>query len=188
MKVNTQVDAIVEHVINLIDQSIIGDIAAVILVGGFSNCPLLQQAMRTKFDKHTNIVPNDPELAVLKGALIFRHKPELISHKYTYGTNKSAHFIEHVHRESYKVKYENGDAYCEQLFDKHITAWQCLNVGEAQSEQGYTPFKSSLIAIQGSGLARFVRVRMIYGGTEIEVEATEVATGKVHRLRIDFLR
>ncbi|XP_052778685.1 heat shock 70 kDa protein 12A-like [Mya arenaria] len=216
----TQVDAIVEHVSNLIDQSIIGDIAAVVLVGGFSNCPLLQQAMRTKFDKHTNIVPNDPELAVLKGAVIFGHKPELISQrvsKYTYGTNKSAHFIEHVHRESYKVKDENGDAYCEHLFSKHITAGQCLNVQKAQVEKNYLPFNSNQIAIrfpiyytldpdpmyvtdegchiadelevpiEGSGLARSVNVRMIYGGTEIEVEATEVATEKVHRLRIDFL-
>ncbi|WAR17779.1 hypothetical protein MAR_032373 [Mya arenaria] len=43
------------------------------------------------------------------------------------------------------------------------------------------------VAIGGSGLGREVEVRMIYGGTEIEVEATEVATGNVKRMKIDFL-
>ncbi|WAR27204.1 HS12A-like protein, partial [Mya arenaria] len=106
----TQVDSIVEHVSNLIDQSNKEDIASIVLVGGFSNCPLLQQAMKTTFDCQAIIIPNDPDLAVLKGAVIFGHRPEMISQrvsKYTYGTNINAHFIEHVHRESYKEINEN---------------------------------------------------------------------------------
>ncbi|WAR26705.1 HS12B-like protein [Mya arenaria] len=43
------------------------------------------------------------------------------------------------------------------------------------------------VPIEGSGLARSVTVRLIYGGTEIEVKAIEIATGKVHRMKIDFL-
>ncbi|WAR17780.1 HS12B-like protein, partial [Mya arenaria] len=49
-------------------------------------------------------------------------------------------------------------------------------------------FGSTLnVDIGGSGLGRKVKVRMIYGGTEIEVDATEVATGNVKRMKIDFL-
>ncbi|XP_052780057.1 heat shock 70 kDa protein 12A-like [Mya arenaria] len=146
----TQVDAIVDHVSNLIDQSTIDEIAAVVLVGGFSNCPILQQAMKTKLDNHTIIVPNDPDLAVLKGAVIFGHKPELISQrvsKYTYGIDTRAQFIEHVHRESYRVKNENGGFRCQHVFDKHITVGQCLIVGEAQAQKGYVPVKPSQTAL-----------------------------------------
>ncbi|XP_052781110.1 heat shock 70 kDa protein 12A-like isoform X2 [Mya arenaria] len=76
-----QVDAIVDHVSNLLDPSNIGDIGAILLVGGFNDCPLLQQAMKTTFVNHTIIIPNEPDLAVLKGAVIFGHKPELISQR-----------------------------------------------------------------------------------------------------------
>ncbi|WAR26499.1 HS12A-like protein, partial [Mya arenaria] len=88
-----------------------------------------------------------------------------------------------------------------------------LDVGEAQVKQVYTPSTSwqtympfpvyctldqnpmyttddgchyagtLTVPFEGSGLDREVDVRMIYGGTEIEVEATEVATGKVHRIK-----
>ncbi|XP_052781652.1 heat shock 70 kDa protein 12A-like [Mya arenaria] len=216
-----QIDAIVDHVSNLLDQSTIGDIEAIVLVGGFNNCLLLKQAIKSKFDKHSIVVPNDPDLAVLKGAVIFGHKPELISQrvsKYTYGVKLRANFNEHVHRKSYKVIAKNGDAHCENVFDKHSTAMKCLIVGEEHVEKSYYPQESSNtvlcfkfyytldpdpmyvtdegchfagkleVPIEGSGFARSVKVRMIYGGTEIEVEATEAATRKVHRLKIDFLR
>ncbi|XP_052780054.1 heat shock 70 kDa protein 12A-like isoform X2 [Mya arenaria] len=87
-----QIEAIVDHVSNLLDQSTVGDIEAIVLVGGFSNCSLLQQAMNTKFDGHTILVPNDADLAVLNGAVIFGHKPELISQrvsKYTHTGSSS---------------------------------------------------------------------------------------------------
>ncbi|XP_052765246.1 heat shock 70 kDa protein 12A-like [Mya arenaria] len=216
----TQVDGIVQHVSSLIEQSMIGDIEAIVLVGGFSKCPLLQQAIKLKFVCHKVIVPNDPDLAVLKGAVIFGHKPELINQrvsKYTYGIEASTPFIDNVHREAYKVIDEGGAVRCINCFDKHITAGQSLIFGEAQVEQYYLTTASSQtilpfpifytldpnptyttaegchlagtlnVAIGGSGLGREVEVRMIYGGTEIEVEATEVATGNVKRMKIDFL-
>ncbi|XP_052761483.1 heat shock 70 kDa protein 12A-like [Mya arenaria] len=216
----TQVDAIVQHVSELIERSTKGYIEAIVLVGGFSKCPLLQQAIKLKFDDHKVIVPNDPDLAVLKGAVIFGHKPELINQrvsKYTYGVNTNMHFIDNVHKEAYKVTHEDGVVSCENCFDKHITAGQSLTFREAQVEKCYVATASSQtfllfpifytldpnplyttdqgchlagtlnVDIGGSGLGRKVKVRMIYGGTEIEVDATEVATGNVKRMKIDFL-
>ncbi|WAQ94596.1 HS12B-like protein [Mya arenaria] len=43
------------------------------------------------------------------------------------------------------------------------------------------------VPLSGSGLDRWASVRFIFGGTEIDVEATEESTGKVHNLNIDFL-
>ncbi|XP_052778687.1 heat shock 70 kDa protein 12A-like [Mya arenaria] len=106
-----QIEAIVDHVSNLLDQSTIVEIGAIVLVGGFNDCPLLQQSFKSKFDDHTIIVPNDADLAVFKGAVIFGHKPELISQRvsiYTNGIEIRVPFIEHVHKESYKIKDEDG--------------------------------------------------------------------------------
>ncbi|XP_052780048.1 heat shock 70 kDa protein 12A-like isoform X2 [Mya arenaria] len=215
-----QIDSIIDHVSGIVEQQNVSEIEAIVLVGGFSKCLLLQQAFKSKFKSFKIIVPNDGDLAVLKGAVIFGHKPELISQRvsrYTYGVESLFPFIENVHKESYKVICEDGKPGCEHLFDKHITSGQYLDVGEAQVKQVYTPSTSwqtympfpvyctldqnpmyttddgchyagtLTVPFEGSGLDREVDVRMIYGGTEIEVEATEVATGKVHRIKVDFL-
>ncbi|XP_052778694.1 heat shock 70 kDa protein 12A-like [Mya arenaria] len=146
-----QVEAIVDQVSNIIEYSRIGDIAAVVLVGGFSNCHLLMHAMKTKFDDHKIIVPNEPDLIVLKGAVIFGHKPELISqrvNKYTfYGVEIYEEFIEQIHKSSYKVIDEEGDSMCKNVFDKHITAGQCLIYGDAQGEEVYHPTRASQCVI-----------------------------------------
>ncbi|WAR26719.1 HS12A-like protein [Mya arenaria] len=142
----TQIDAIVDEVSNIIEQSTIGDIDAIVLVGGFSNCSLLQQAIKSRFVNHTIIIPNDADLAVLKGAVIFGHKPELITQrvsKYTYGLRMKRPFVDKVHNEYYKVIREDGKVCCGNCFDIHITAGQCLFVGEAQVQKSYTPAKST---------------------------------------------
>ncbi|WAR27210.1 HS12A-like protein, partial [Mya arenaria] len=216
-----QFDRIVDHVSKLIDQSTIGDIAAICLVGGFSKCSFFQQAMKTKFHNHTIIVPNyQPDLAVLIGAVICGHKPELISQrvsKYTYGVEIRVPFIEHVHRESYKVRNDDGDVQCKHAFGKHITAGQCLIDEESHVTTGLFPATLSQttaclsfyytldpdpmyvtgegchlagrleVPLEGTGTDRCVMVRMIYRRPAIKVEATEVATGTVHRLNIGFL-
>ncbi|XP_052779623.1 heat shock 70 kDa protein 12A-like isoform X1 [Mya arenaria] len=215
-----QIDAIVNQVTRLVERQNDSGIEAIVLVGGFSKCPLLQQAIKSNFLKQKIIVPNDGDLAVLKGPVIFGHKPELISQrvsKYTYGVKVMFPFIENVHKESYKVIGEDGKARCKNTFSKHITSGECLDVGEAQVRQVYTPTTSRqtdlpfgvyythdknpmyttddgchcagtlTVPIEESGYDRDVEVRMIYGGTEIEVETTEVATGKVHRIKVDFL-
>ncbi|WAR26552.1 HS12A-like protein [Mya arenaria] len=127
----TQVDAIVEHVSNLIDQSIIGDIAAVVLVGGFTGqCLNVQKAQVEK-----NYLPFNSNQIAIRFPIYYTLDPDPM-----YVTDEGCHIADELE-----------------------------------------------VPIEGSGLARSVNVRMIYGGTEIEVEATEVATEKVHRLRIDFL-
>ncbi|XP_052780055.1 heat shock 70 kDa protein 12A-like [Mya arenaria] len=210
----TQVDGIVDHVSNLIDQSTIDGIAAICLVGGFSNCSFFQQAMKTKFHNHTIIVPDDPDLAVLIGAVIFGHTADQISKRgsnYTYGVEIRVPFIEHVHRESYKVRNDHGDFHCQHVFGKHITAGQspfdevttglfpatssqntvCLSVyctldpdPMYVTDEGCHMAGRLEVPLEGTGTDRCVMVRMIHLWNEIEVEATEVATGTVHRLSI----
>ncbi|WAQ94612.1 HS12B-like protein [Mya arenaria] len=55
------------------------------------------------------------------------------------------------------------------------------------TDPGCTRVGNLSVPISGSGLDRWASVRFIFGGTEIDVEATEESTGKVHHLKIDFL-
>ncbi|WAQ94605.1 HS12B-like protein, partial [Mya arenaria] len=99
----------------------------------------------------------------------------------------------------------------------HIEIGQKLKVGETQFKRRYVSIESDqssivfpifityeknpmyttdpgctcvgnlTIPLSRSGKDREVIVRFIFGGTEIDVEATEKSTRKVHHLKIDFL-
>jgi activator of 2-hydroxyglutaryl-CoA dehydratase len=48
------------------------------MVGGFSECELVQDAIRDKIRSSiTLIIPEEAGLAVLKGAVLFGHQPKL---------------------------------------------------------------------------------------------------------------
>ncbi|XP_052779786.1 heat shock 70 kDa protein 12A-like [Mya arenaria] len=137
--------------------------------------------------------------------------------KYTYGITKASRFDSSKHPESAKFTDTQGVDRCKNFFDKHIIAGQSLKVGEAQSVKEYftTPIHTStftitvyatksktpilvddpgcrqvgkyIIPMAGTGAGRVVLVRMIFRGTEIDVECTEIATGNVSHINIDFL-
>ncbi|XP_052779002.1 heat shock 70 kDa protein 12A-like isoform X2 [Mya arenaria] len=137
--------------------------------------------------------------------------------KYTYGIAKDSRFNSSKHPESAEFTDSDGVNMCKDVFDKHVVAGQSLKVGEAQSEQTYVtrPSHTSTVTIRifaaksktpflvtdpgcrlvgkcnipmtGTGADRKILVRMIFGGTEIDVECTEKATGNVWHIPIDFL-
>ncbi|CAG2245220.1 unnamed protein product [Mytilus edulis] len=47
----------------------------IVMVGGFSECSLVQDAVRQSFSNKTIFIPNDPELAVMKGAVLCGQQP-----------------------------------------------------------------------------------------------------------------
>lgn len=60
----------------------------IILVGGFAESGILQKKFQEKYQKYRVIIPTDPGLAVLKGAVIFGHKSHIIKSRvcpHTYG-------------------------------------------------------------------------------------------------------
>ena len=66
------------------------EVSAIVMVGGFSECSLLQQAIKAKFEgtRQKVLVPAESGLSVLKGAVIFGHRPTSIGQRvirYSYG-------------------------------------------------------------------------------------------------------
>ncbi|XP_053400594.1 heat shock 70 kDa protein 12A-like [Mercenaria mercenaria] len=72
---------IVKHVKGLLKESINSDVEAIVMVGGFSESPLLQENFRDNFPNLKIIVPEENGLAVLKGAVVFGHNPATISQR-----------------------------------------------------------------------------------------------------------
>jgi hypothetical protein len=51
------------------------------MVGGFSDSPLIYERVKSEFPKLNVICPSDAVAAVLKGAVMYGHNPELISER-----------------------------------------------------------------------------------------------------------
>ncbi|XP_052799223.1 heat shock 70 kDa protein 12A-like isoform X2 [Mya arenaria] len=216
---DTSVSSTVEHLTEVLRMPVNRGVEAILMVGGFSESPMLQHAVSKGFEALKRIVPQHASLAVLKGAVIFGHNPNAITErisKLTYGVNTTYPFDEAKHDPAKKIFY-NGEARCDDIFSKHVEIGQKLKIGDAQStnryhtltteqtsadfsifttyqkdpmyttDPGCTRVGNLSVPISGSGLDRWASVRFIFGGTEIDVEATEESTGKVHHLKIDFL-
>jgi molecular chaperone DnaK (HSP70) len=55
------------------------NVPLLLLVGGFAECPLVQSAIKTHFPNKRIIIPEEAGLSVLKGAVLFGHKPDYIA-------------------------------------------------------------------------------------------------------------
>lgn len=51
------------------------NVKEIVMVGGFSEFCLVQDAVRQSFSNNNIVFPEDPELAVMKGAVLFGHQP-----------------------------------------------------------------------------------------------------------------
>ncbi|XP_052792108.1 heat shock 70 kDa protein 12A-like [Mya arenaria] len=104
------IDRMVEKIKQLLDDPVNAGVEAIRMVGGFSDSPLLQDAVRSNFPKLMLVIPPEAGLAVLKGAVIFGHSPQVISQrvsKYTYGIETCIEFDKDEHPEEYM--FENND-------------------------------------------------------------------------------
>lgn len=67
------IDTVSKYVQDLLDQPATKGVSTILLVGGYAACDLLKDAMKTKFSNLTVICPLDPDVVVLKGAVIMGH-------------------------------------------------------------------------------------------------------------------
>ncbi|KAL4230425.1 Heat shock 70 kDa protein 12A [Mactra antiquata] len=212
--------SITNHVKDLLRVPSCRNIDAIVMVGGFSESPLLQHAIKQTFSSTQVIIPNEAGLAVLRGAVIFGHKPSMITSrisKYTYGTDISPEFDPAKHS-FFKGKIDKDGVHrCHGKFSTLVKSGDTLEVGKAQNEEIYsTVFDEQeemgmdiyvahnkvpeyidddgcyrigtfSVPVSGRGKGRTVKVRMIFGGTENDVECEEMATGKITHLLVDCL-
>lgn len=101
------IDGIIECVANILTTNEFDDVNYIIMVGGFSNYGIVEKALREKFKTRRFIIPIEPELAGLKGAVYFGHLPNSISRhaaRYTYGVQVCPKFRPGEDPENKKIK------------------------------------------------------------------------------------
>ncbi|XP_053408430.1 heat shock 70 kDa protein 12A-like [Mercenaria mercenaria] len=134
------IQQIVKHVQTLVKKERMADVKAVLMVGGYSESPLLQRAIKSALPGIHILIPQEASSAVLRGALIFGHNPMTITErilKYTYGIKTNLPFEEGKHPESKRRKTDAGD-HCDNVFDKLIEKGLSVTPGETQVKRQYS--------------------------------------------------
>lgn len=65
---------LIEHVKSLLTKSHLKDVSTLLMVGTFSESPIMQSAVKDAFPSMTVFVPPDSGKAVLKGAILYWHR------------------------------------------------------------------------------------------------------------------
>ncbi|KAH3842759.1 hypothetical protein DPMN_116263 [Dreissena polymorpha] len=211
-------DQIIAHVKSLLQDPQVKDTKIFLMVGGFSESAMLQNAVMKALPDCKVIIPDEAGLCVLRGAVIFGHKPVSITSrvsKYTYGINISPPFDSTIHKEDHRVSVGGVDR-CRDIFKRYIQEGETVRVGEARSgkhvtlksnqkemllkifaspkrepmfvdEQDCEYLGKVVVNLPDSEDKIRVEVKMMFGETELTVEAQELSTHMKYRAYFDFL-
>ncbi|XP_052089534.1 heat shock 70 kDa protein 12A-like isoform X1 [Mytilus californianus] len=132
---------IVEKMEELLKKKQLEGVETILIVGGHSNSTVLTNAIYKNFgNKYGIVIPKNPDIAVMKGAVLFGFNPEMITSRvsqYTYGIAMQRPFTPGVDPESKKKYLING--LVDNVFDKHVEVGQVVNIGEFLPEHDYVP-------------------------------------------------
>jgi hypothetical protein len=143
---NQASERIIELISDVLKKMKGSNLKMIVLVGGFSGCKIIQDKIKSFFPSYRVIVPEDAELAVLKGAVLFGHKPDYIVARiarYTYGIKTSTNFNPDIH-EPGRCVVKNGKKRCKHLFAIYIKTGSVVELGAKITHRLHTtvPFQS----------------------------------------------
>lgn len=123
----------------------------IMLVGGFAKSELLQKAIQTRFKSQRMKVPEEVGLAVLKGAVLYGHNPEIIDPRvtrYTYGAEMSTPYITGLHEPTRSYVNEFCKRYCQGTFARIIQQNKVVKLGTIVKKTYLIPMNATEISIQ----------------------------------------
>ncbi|KAK3602831.1 hypothetical protein CHS0354_026385 [Potamilus streckersoni] len=126
---------VTQRVRELLQKPELQNVDTFLMVGGFSESPLMQAAIKKAFPNAKVIIPAEAGLVVLKGAVVFGREPMIITSriaKYTYGINISPPFDPSTHPQEKRVTIDGKDR-CKDVFKKYIGKGESIKIGERRS-------------------------------------------------------
>lgn len=133
-------DNIVESVNAILTKDVCCGVETILMVGGFSECKLVQECVKNHFSHMRIIIPDEAGLAVVKGAVLFGHNPHTIVSritKFTYGVKSTRNF-RRGDPEDKKI-IVRGVEKCSDVFSTHVEIDTTVSVGEPLEPQYYNP-------------------------------------------------
>ncbi|XP_060080309.1 heat shock 70 kDa protein 12A-like [Ylistrum balloti] len=128
------VDSIVNHLRDLLQLPEASDLEDIILVGGFADSSIIKTTLTEIFNTKRLVIPENAGLAVLKGAVLYGHNPDVVKEriaKYSYGTRSYRYFMEDFDPPE-KRHVIDGETYCGDCFGKIAEVGTSYLLGDGQ--------------------------------------------------------
>ena len=109
------------------------NISFIIMIGGFSNSPVLLEEIKSVVGDTSIFAPEEAELAVVKGAVLFGWTPSAITtrrSKYSYGIENTPKFKVGIHLPPKKITDDDGIDRCKNIFDTLVAEMQEVEIGK----------------------------------------------------------
>ncbi|XP_064601149.1 heat shock 70 kDa protein 12B-like [Liolophura sinensis] len=138
------IQKIITHVETLMADPKCRGISHILLVGGFSESPFLQEEFRKNFRSVNVVTPLDAVLSVVKGAVIFGHQPGAIGIRlaaFTYGICSFSTFVDGDHDPDKLIMIE-GERECQDIFNRFVSVDEEVPYGMETSEHTFNPIYS----------------------------------------------
>lgn len=130
------INSIIKTLETLLKEKELTGVTLLFLVGGFSKSPLLQAAIKEKFNPKYNIlIPHDAETVVAKGAVMFGRRPHIVLERClseTYGTGCYADFIDGFHKNE-KLEIVEDKRKCKDVFSLLARENEKVKMGQCKS-------------------------------------------------------
>ena len=124
-------ESISSHAVSLLKKKDIESLDFIIMVGGFSNSPIVVQGVKDSTSLEV-IVPENPELSVVQGAVMFGWKPEMFKSRKsrrTYGIKCSSVFRDNIDPETSMFYDDDNVKRCNCNFDKLVEINEEVEIG-----------------------------------------------------------
>ena len=134
------VTKIAEHIRSLLSKPSLQDVKTMFLVGGFSEAQFLRKEISRCFPDKRVLIPHDPELAIIRGAVEFAQDPSLLRARVmgkTYGVNTCRRFDPTIHPEE-KRKVRPHKVYCRDIFHILVKKGERIDIEERRTHT-FTP-------------------------------------------------
>ena len=140
----TSIENIVYKVKSLLNEPSVSGTSAILLVGGYSESKLLQNAIRSAFSDYNLLIPQQAGTVVLKGAVIFGYETYIISERvcrFTYSVGVCRIFEDGKHDPKKKF-FAEGETYCDDIFNKFVQKGEIVKLGKVQGDHVLVPIYS----------------------------------------------
>ncbi|XP_071125270.1 heat shock 70 kDa protein 12A-like [Mytilus edulis] len=137
------IDSIISLMKEILRNKSASAVSQLLLVGGFSECMLIQDAVKRNFKGKRVIIPEEAGLSVLKGAVLFGHRPEYVRSRvmrFSYGVQTRHIFDPNIHDKKYLAENESNPQMCRQIFGKIVEKNQEVSLGHLFTSSHSTIF------------------------------------------------
>jgi len=129
------VSRISQHVKDLLSKQSLQDVKTIFLVGGFSEAQFLRKEFSCSFSDKRILIPKDPQLAIIRGALEFAQDPTLLRARVmgkTYAVRTCRTFHPEKHPQTKRVVRPHK-VYCRDIFEKLVKKGERVDIEDART-------------------------------------------------------